>query len=201
MRAKRAGLYVRVSTEEQRTDLQERQLKEYVERRGWVLHKLYRDRMSGVSTKRPGLDEFLRDCRRRSIDVVVVWKFDRFARSLKTLISGLELCRSLGHRSRGHFGPSRRNVVPDDRRGGAVRAVADRRAGEGRNRQCPEKRHCFGPSCATGAKPCGCSEIEKTAISRAGTFQDVGEAIWSLGLDRSQIVPKRLWSSKSDFPG
>jgi len=74
---------VRVSTEEQRTDLQERQLKEYVERRGWVLHKLYRDKMSGVSTKRPGLDELLRDCRRRSIDVVVVWKFDRFAQSLK----------------------------------------------------------------------------------------------------------------------
>jgi putative DNA-invertase from lambdoid prophage Rac len=83
---------VRVSTEEQRTDLQECQLKEYVERRGWVLHKLYRDRMPGVSTKRPGLDELLRDCRRRSIDVVVVWKFDRFARSLKTLLSGLELC-------------------------------------------------------------------------------------------------------------
>jgi DNA invertase Pin-like site-specific DNA recombinase len=38
----------------------------------------------------------LKDCRRRAFDVVVVWKFDRFARSLKTLISGLELCRALG---------------------------------------------------------------------------------------------------------
>ena len=38
----------------------------------------------------------MKDCRRGSIDVVVVWKFDRFARSLKTLISGLELCRALG---------------------------------------------------------------------------------------------------------
>jgi DNA invertase Pin-like site-specific DNA recombinase len=38
----------------------------------------------------------LNDCRRGSVDVVVVWKFDRFARSLKALISGLELCRSLG---------------------------------------------------------------------------------------------------------
>jgi DNA invertase Pin-like site-specific DNA recombinase len=96
LKIKRAGLYVRVSTEDQRTDLQERQLNEYVERRGWKLHKIYRDRISGATTSRPGLDELLKDCRRRAIDVIVVWKFDRFARSLKTLISGLELCRSLG---------------------------------------------------------------------------------------------------------
>lgn len=38
----------------------------------------------------------MKDCRRGSIDVVIVWKFDRFARSLKTLISGLDLCRGLG---------------------------------------------------------------------------------------------------------
>jgi DNA invertase Pin-like site-specific DNA recombinase len=85
MKAKRAGLYVRVSTEDQRTDLQERQLTEYVERRGWKLHKIYRDKISGATRSRPGLDELLKDCRRRAIDVVVVWKFDRFARSLKNL--------------------------------------------------------------------------------------------------------------------
>ena len=96
MKTKRAGLYVRVSTEDQRTDSQERQLNEYVERRGWKLHKIYRDKISGATVSRPGLDELLKDGRRRAIDVVVVWKFDRFARSLKTLISGLELCRSLG---------------------------------------------------------------------------------------------------------
>jgi DNA invertase Pin-like site-specific DNA recombinase len=38
----------------------------------------------------------MKDCRRRAIDVVVVWKFDRFARSLKNLIAGFELCRALG---------------------------------------------------------------------------------------------------------
>ncbi len=56
MKAKRAGLYVRVSTEEQRTDLQEHHLKEYVSRRGWKLHKIYRDKMSGASASRPGLE-------------------------------------------------------------------------------------------------------------------------------------------------
>src|SRR6266849_2630130 len=97
MKEKRAGLYVRVSSGEQHTEAQERALREYVQRRGWVPHKIYRDKgISGTTTTRPGLDDLLRDCRRRAIDVVVVWKFDRFARSLKNLIAGLELCRALG---------------------------------------------------------------------------------------------------------
>ena len=97
MKQKRAALYVRVSSGEQHTEAQERALREYVQRRGWLQHKIYRDKgVSGATASRPGLDELLKDCRRRSIDVVVVWKFDRFARSLKNLIAGLELCRALG---------------------------------------------------------------------------------------------------------
>jgi DNA invertase Pin-like site-specific DNA recombinase len=96
MKQKRAALYVRVSSGEQHTESQERALREYVQRRAWVLHKIYRDKCTGATANRPGLDELLKDCRHRSIDVVVVWKFDRFARSLKNLIVGLELCRALG---------------------------------------------------------------------------------------------------------
>ena len=97
MKPKRAALYTRVSTDEQNTEAQERALREYVQRRGWKVQKVYRDqRLSGTNAKRPALNELLRDCRRGSVDVVVVWKFDRFARSLNALISGLELCRSLG---------------------------------------------------------------------------------------------------------
>jgi DNA invertase Pin-like site-specific DNA recombinase len=96
MKQKRAALYVRVSSGEQHTEMQERALREYVQRRAWVLHKIYRDKSTGAIANRPGLDELLRDCRHRSIDVVVVWKFDRFARSLKNLIAGLELCRAFG---------------------------------------------------------------------------------------------------------
>lgn len=96
MRQKRAALYVRVSSGEQHTDMQERALRDYVQRRGWSQHKIYRDKCTGAGVTRPGLDELLKDCRRRAIDVVVVWKFDRFARSLKNLIAGLELCRALG---------------------------------------------------------------------------------------------------------
>jgi DNA invertase Pin-like site-specific DNA recombinase len=76
--------------------MQERALREYVQRRGWLMHKIYRDKCTGAAASRPGLDELLKDCRRRSVDVVIVWKFDRFARSLKNLIAGLELCRALG---------------------------------------------------------------------------------------------------------
>jgi len=96
MKQKHAALYVRVSSGEQRTEAQERALREYVQRRGWLQHKIYRDKIAGATARRPGLDELLRDCRRRAIDVVVVWKFDRFARSLKNLIAGLELCMALG---------------------------------------------------------------------------------------------------------
>ena len=96
MKQKRAALYVRVSNGEQHTEMQERALREYVQRRGWVAQKIYRDKITGATACRPGLDELLNDCRRRAIDVVVVWKFDRFARSLKNLIAGFELCRALG---------------------------------------------------------------------------------------------------------
>jgi DNA invertase Pin-like site-specific DNA recombinase len=93
---KRAALYVRVSSGEQHTEPQERALRDYVQRRGWLQHKIHRDKgISGSTSSRPGLDEVLKDYRRRTIDVVVVWKFDRFARSLKNLIAGFELCRAL----------------------------------------------------------------------------------------------------------
>jgi len=97
LKAKRAAVYVRVSSGEQNTGAQERALREYVQRRGWKLQQIYRDhRVSGASSNRPALNELMKACRRGSVDVVVVWKFDRFARSLKQLMSGLEMCRALG---------------------------------------------------------------------------------------------------------
>src|ERR1700758_1891023 len=97
MKAKRAALYVRVSSGEQNTGAQERALREYIQRRGWKLQQIYRDHgISGASSSRPALNELMKTCRLGSIDVLVVWKFDRFARSLKQLMSGLEMCRALG---------------------------------------------------------------------------------------------------------
>lgn len=93
---KRAAIYVRVSTVEQETDLQEHELQEYCERRGWS-RVVYRDKgQSGAKNDRPALTAMLNDLRRRRIDVVVVWALDRLARSLKQLLGIAEECRALG---------------------------------------------------------------------------------------------------------
>jgi DNA invertase Pin-like site-specific DNA recombinase len=94
--AKRAAIYVRVSTIEQETDLQEHELQEYCERRGWSC-VVYRDKgQSGAKNDRPALTAMMNDLRRRKVDVVVVWALDRLARSLKQLLSIAEECRSVG---------------------------------------------------------------------------------------------------------
>jgi len=96
MKEKRAAMYLRVSTTEQDTDMQETELRQYVESRGWE-YVVYRDKaQSGVKNDRPALNAMLNDMRRRKFDVVVVWKLDRLARSLKQLLTIGEECRSLG---------------------------------------------------------------------------------------------------------
>src|SRR5690348_8257132 len=92
---RRAAIYVRVSTGEQSTEMQLSECGDYCHRRGW--HYLtFEDQASGSSRKRPGLEELMKQARRRSIDVVVVWRFDRFARSLAQLVGALEEFRELG---------------------------------------------------------------------------------------------------------
>ncbi len=97
MKANKVAIYTRVSTLDQHPELQQRELVEYIKLRGWSLYKEYSDKgISGTEEKRPALNALLEDCRRRKVDLVVVWKFDRFARSLKQLLNALELFRSLG---------------------------------------------------------------------------------------------------------
>jgi DNA invertase Pin-like site-specific DNA recombinase len=96
-KAKRCGLYVRVSTDLQQTDMQESELRAYAESRGWAIYKIYADKgFSGAKPSRPALDEMWADCRKRRIDVVAVWALDRLSRSLKELIGALEQFRQLG---------------------------------------------------------------------------------------------------------
>ena|ERR1700688_109481 len=97
MGIKKAGIYTRVSTTDQHPEMQRNELVEYAKRRGWSLYREYSDKgVSGAVERRPALDALLEDCRLKKIDVVVVWKFDRFARSLKQLLNALELFRTLG---------------------------------------------------------------------------------------------------------
>ena len=94
----RAALYSRVSTNNgQDPEVQLRELREYCKRRGWTLAGEYVDvGISGAKERRPELDRLLADAHRRRFDVAVVWRFDRFARSVSHLLRALETFRALG---------------------------------------------------------------------------------------------------------
>lgn len=93
---KRVALYLRVSTGDQSTKAQESELRAYVENRGWTIREVFSDKTSGAKDKRPALLELMAACKQRKVDVVLVWKFDRFARSLRHLVTALEEFKHLG---------------------------------------------------------------------------------------------------------
>jgi DNA invertase Pin-like site-specific DNA recombinase len=96
-RRKRVGIYVRVSTADQKAEMQERELREYAGARRWEIAKVYADLgVSGANASRPALNQLFADCLRRKLDVVLVWKFDRFARSLRQLVTALEEFNRMG---------------------------------------------------------------------------------------------------------
>ncbi len=93
----RVALYARVSTTDQSTDSQLLDLRRYVSERGWDSFREYVDEgISGTKDSRPALNALMNDARKRKFDVVLVWRFDRFARSTKHLILALEEFRNLG---------------------------------------------------------------------------------------------------------
>lgn len=93
---KRAAIYVRCSTTAQDTDLQRREIEQYVNARGWSF-SLYEDQgYSGTNDRRPMLQALLRDARLRKFDVIVCWKLDRFFRSLKHLVLTLQDLTDVG---------------------------------------------------------------------------------------------------------
>jgi DNA invertase Pin-like site-specific DNA recombinase len=93
----RSVLYCRVSTTDQNVEVQLTALREYAERRGWQVAGEYVDLgVSGSKERRPALDKLMADARRRAMDAVVVFRFDRFARSVSHLARALDEFRALG---------------------------------------------------------------------------------------------------------
>lgn len=95
----RTAVYARVSTANsgQSPEMQLRELREYCERRGWTVAGEYVDTgISGAKDRRPELDRLMADAHKRRFDVVAVWKFDRFARSVSHLLRALDTFRVLG---------------------------------------------------------------------------------------------------------
>ncbi len=95
----RAAVYARISTlnHHQDPEVQLGEIREYCQRRGFIVAREYVDKgISGSRERRPALDKLLADCRKRLVDAVVVYRYDRFARSLRQLVNALEEFRSLG---------------------------------------------------------------------------------------------------------
>src|ERR1700752_1815862 len=93
----RIAIYARVSTKDQSCALQLRDLKAYCTARKLTIFREYIDSgESGAKDSRPKLNELMADARKRRFDAIVVWRFDRFARSTKHLLLALEEFRTLG---------------------------------------------------------------------------------------------------------
>jgi len=93
----KVGLYARVSTKDQSCDLQLRDLRTYCAARDFTIAKEYVDQgVSGTKDSRPQLNELMDDARKRKVDAVLCWRFDRFARSSRHLLIALEEFRTLG---------------------------------------------------------------------------------------------------------
>jgi len=86
----RAALYVRVSTFDQHPETQLHDLRGLAAQRGMEIVHEYSDRISGAKAKRPGLDQMMADARRGKFDVVLVWAFDRVARSVRHFLEVLD---------------------------------------------------------------------------------------------------------------
>jgi DNA invertase Pin-like site-specific DNA recombinase len=96
---KRAAIYLRVSTHEQTSDNQLRELEQVAQHRGWTVVTVYRDEgISGAKgrDKRPGLDQMLKDASKRKFDVVMAWAVDRLGRSLVDLLGTIQHLEATG---------------------------------------------------------------------------------------------------------
>jgi putative DNA-invertase from lambdoid prophage Rac len=94
----RAAIYARVSTlNGQDPHMQTRELKNYCERRGWSVEGEYVDvGVSGAKDSRPELNRMMVDAKRRRFDSILVWKLDRFGRSLRHLVNAIAELESIG---------------------------------------------------------------------------------------------------------
>ena len=94
----RAAIYARVSTGDQNCHMQLVDLRKYCAARGWEVYGEYVDTISGTKSSRPGRDRLMKDIQARRVDVVVVWKLDRWGRSLADTVITLQELASAGVR-------------------------------------------------------------------------------------------------------
>ena len=94
---KKVAIYCRVSTTEQNVEMQLTQLRPFAQQRGYEIYKEYIDNgQSGAKESRPALDDLMNAARKRQFDIVLCYRFDRFARSAKFLALTLSEFQELG---------------------------------------------------------------------------------------------------------
>ncbi len=87
---KRVFLYIRVSTLDQNTELQKRELTDYCERQGWIISDIFEDKLTGTNLNRPALKLMDERLWKNEADVVLAYRLDRVFRSLKDCIALLQ---------------------------------------------------------------------------------------------------------------
>jgi predicted site-specific integrase-resolvase len=108
---KRVAIYTRVSSNDQHTETQLCDLRPLAKARGFEIVGEYTDTISGAKAKRPGLDRLMADARRGRFDGVLLWSFDRMARSVKHFLGSIGRTQSPAHwtrqfpRKHRHFRP------------------------------------------------------------------------------------------------
>ena len=86
----KVGIYLRVSTLDQSTELQKREIEQYLTARDWTNWKVYEDKLTGTNGNRPQLKQLIKETKERKLDLIICWKLDRLFRSLKDLITTLQ---------------------------------------------------------------------------------------------------------------
>ena len=94
----RAAIYARVSTVEQNCELQIRDLQEFTARQKWEITETYQDVISGGKSSRPALNRLMADVQARKFDCLLVWKLDRFGRSLVDCLNNIRTLEDRGIR-------------------------------------------------------------------------------------------------------
>ena len=130
---KHVAIYARISTANHSQDvtLQTRELEQFASARGWSVAGVYVDQgVSGSKDSRPELNRLMADAHKRRFDVVCVWRFDRFARSVSHLLRALETFKALGFRfifrANGYIYPCRENGFHGFRRSRGTGTQPDR---------------------------------------------------------------------------
>jgi len=107
----RAGIYARVSTTDQKCEMQLAELREYASRRGWQVAGEYVDTgWSGAKANRPEFNRLMKDASQRKLDAILCWKLDRFGRSLLHCKSALQELQTYGVR----FMATSQNIDTDE---------------------------------------------------------------------------------------